>query len=62
MNKGGICDICHYAKQKRLPYSISSSRALHSFELLHMDIRGPYAISSIHGHKYFLTIVDDHST
>ena len=22
---------------------------------------GPYSISSIHGHKYFLTIVDDYS-
>ena len=22
---------------------------------------GPYALSSIHGHKYFLTIVDDYS-
>lgn len=26
-----------------------------------MDIWGPYSLHSIHKHKYFLTIVDDHS-
>nr|GLL16767.1 uncharacterized protein LOC109150247 [Ipomoea trifida] len=31
------------------------------FELLHMDIWGPYRVATIHGHLYFLTIVDDHS-
>lgn len=29
--------------------------------MLHMDIWGPYSVSSIHKHRYFLTIVDDHS-
>jgi len=29
--------------------------------LIHVDIWGPYLISSIHGHKYFLTIIDDYS-
>nr|KYP58589.1 Copia protein [Cajanus cajan] len=31
------------------------------FDLIHVDLWGPYSIPSIHGHKYFLTIVDDHS-
>nr|GLL46475.1 uncharacterized protein LOC109150247 [Ipomoea trifida] len=31
------------------------------FELLHMDIWGPYRVATTHGHLYFLTIVDDHS-
>nr|GLL38011.1 uncharacterized protein LOC109150247 [Ipomoea trifida] len=31
------------------------------FDLLHMDIWGPYKVATIHGHLYFLTIVDDHS-
>ena len=35
--------------------------ALHNFDLLHMDIWGPCSKTSMHGHKYFLTIVDDHS-
>ncbi|GAU40997.1 hypothetical protein TSUD_92220 [Trifolium subterraneum] len=39
----------------------SSSRATHCFELLHMDLWGPYSTPTLHGHKYFLTIVDDFS-
>jgi len=31
------------------------------FDLLHMDIWGPCSKPSMHGHKYFLTIVDNHS-
>ena len=31
------------------------------FELLHLDIWGPFHTLSIEGYKYFLTIVDDHS-
>ncbi|KAK2409531.1 putative mitochondrial protein [Trifolium repens] len=56
-----ICDVCHFAKQKKLPYASSKSHAKFFFELLHFDIWGPLAISSVHGHKYFLTIVDDFS-
>jgi len=29
--------------------------------LIHVDVWGLYSLSSIHGHKYFLTIVDDYS-
>jgi hypothetical protein len=56
-----VCDICHYAKHKKLPFSSSLSHASANFELLHMDIWGPLSTSSLHNHKYFLTIVDDHS-
>jgi len=56
-----VCDICHFAKHKKLPISNSSSHASTKFELLHLDIWGPLAIPSLHGHKYFLTIVDDFS-
>jgi len=59
--KNFVCDICHFAKQKHLPFSLSTSLASSNFELLHLDIWGPLFVSSIHGHVYFLTIVDDHS-
>jgi hypothetical protein len=32
------CDVCHLAKQRKLSYSPSVSRALETFHLLHMDI------------------------
>ena len=56
-----VCNTCHYAKHKKLPFSSSISHALHNFDLLHMDIWGPCSKISMHGHKYFLTIIDDHS-
>jgi hypothetical protein len=55
------CDVCHLSKQRRLPYSLSNSRASTYLELLHMDIWGPFSTPTPHGHKYFLTIVDDYS-
>jgi transposase InsO family protein len=55
------CDICHLSKQKKLPYSLSNNRASTCLELLHMDIWGPFSTHTPHGHKYFLTIVDDFS-
>jgi hypothetical protein len=55
------CDVCFYAKQKRLPFSLSSHVSKNNFDLVHMDIWGPLSVPSMLGYKYFLTIVDDKS-
>ncbi|WVZ13038.1 hypothetical protein V8G54_017568 [Vigna mungo] len=55
------CDTCHFAKHKKLPFSLSTSKSSQFFELLHADIWGPLNTISIDGHKYFLTLVDDFS-
>jgi len=52
-NKSFICDICHFAKQKKLPFPLSSSKSKKCFDLIHVDVWGPYSFTSIHGHKYF---------
>jgi len=44
-----ICDVCQFAKHKKLPFSTSSSHASSKFELLHCDIWGPLNVPSIHG-------------
>ena len=31
------------------------------FELIHLDIWGPFSVASVHGHRYFLTVIDDFS-
>ena len=31
------------------------------FELIHVYMWGPFGTSSIHGHQYFLTVLDDFS-
>lgn len=47
------------AKQTCLPFPTCNSKTVTTFDLVHMDIWGPLAVQSIHGHKYFLTVVDD---
>jgi hypothetical protein len=61
VDQTGICDICHLAKHRKLPYNNSFSRADKAYDVIHFDIWGPIAIKSIHGFSYFLTVVDDYS-
>jgi len=56
-----VCETCHFAKQKKLPFCISTKRAINKMDILHFDIWGPLSIMFIHGHSYFLTVVDDYS-
>jgi len=60
-NKYFIFDICHFAKQKNFHFLFSASKSKKYFYLIYVDVWGPYSLSSIHVHKYFLTIVDDYS-
>ncbi|XP_061360441.1 uncharacterized protein LOC133304424 [Gastrolobium bilobum] len=53
------CDVYHMAKQKKLSFSLSNVVSKNPFDLVHIDIWGPYFVSSIHGHCFLLTIVDD---
>ncbi|KAL4385094.1 hypothetical protein GQ457_15G024750 [Hibiscus cannabinus] len=55
------CDICHLAKHKRLPFPTSVSISDSVFDLVHLDVWGPFPVKSLYGHHYFLTIVDDKS-
>lgn len=40
-DEGSVCDICHYARQKKLFYNLSTNRASKCYELIHFDIWGP---------------------
>jgi len=48
--------------KKDFPFLLMHLNLKNFFDLIHVDLWEPYSISSIHGHKYFLTIVDDYST
>eukprot|EP00833_Pecoramyces_ruminatium_P004671 jgi/Orpsp1_1/1178703/evm.model.c7180000066417.1 len=54
------CPICSNSKLKSFPYKKFSNKSKSPFELLYMDLVGPVD-ESIHGNKYFLTILDDYS-
>ncbi|KAL0297014.1 UNVERIFIED_CONTAM: Retrovirus-related Pol polyprotein from transposon RE1 [Sesamum radiatum] len=55
------CMICPMAKQTRLPFATSSIQSKDVFELVHVDLWGPYKLPTLSGCHYFLTIVDDFS-
>ncbi|KAF3771845.1 Retrovirus-related Pol polyprotein from transposon TNT 1-94 [Nymphaea thermarum] len=61
LNDDYVCDACHRAKQTRLKFGLSEISTTHPFDLIHCDIWGPYAQSTISGAHYFLSIVDDYS-
>nr|GFB55724.1 ribonuclease H-like domain-containing protein [Tanacetum cinerariifolium] len=54
-----LCDTCNKAKQTREPFPLSDHKYSKIDELVHLDVWGPYKITSRDGFRYFLTIVDD---
>ncbi|KAL8153060.1 LOW QUALITY PROTEIN: hypothetical protein V2J09_010820 [Rumex salicifolius] len=59
--KSTFCDTCNRAKFHRLSFRSSNSKSLNTFDLLHMDLWGPFGVPNIRGERYFFTIVDDMS-
>ncbi|GJS31762.1 putative RNA-directed DNA polymerase [Tanacetum coccineum] len=55
------CDICHFSKQTREPFPLSDHTSESLGDLIHLDLWGPYRVTSREGYRYFLTIVDDFS-
>ncbi|XP_074364467.1 uncharacterized protein LOC141705373 [Apium graveolens] len=56
-----ICVTCPMAKFTKLPFTLSDSHAHKIFDLVHIDIWGPYKVCTKGNMKYFMTIVDDKS-
>ena len=55
------CKVCHLAKQKPLPFDVSNIVTHSPFELIRLDIWGPFHHLTHEGYCYLLTIVDDFS-
>ncbi|KAL2904103.1 Retrovirus-related Pol polyprotein from transposon TNT 1-94 [Bienertia sinuspersici] len=60
-NSGEVCLTCPLGKFTKLPYKLSRSRAKQILEMIHIDIWGPYKVATRRGHRFFLTLVDDHT-
>ncbi|KAL0379327.1 UNVERIFIED_CONTAM: Retrovirus-related Pol polyprotein from transposon RE2 [Sesamum radiatum] len=54
-------DVCHLAKQQRLPFPVSDSHVTSVFDLIRIDIWGPYKQPTPSNCSSFLTIVDHYS-
>ena len=55
------CESCVFAKMHKDPFPSSISHATTSFDLLHVDLWGPYKQPCLTSATYFLTLLDDHS-
>ncbi|KAM1425821.1 hypothetical protein TB2_017749 [Malus domestica] len=55
------CEVCHFSKQTRLPFDVSSTKSCKPFEIVHSDVWGPAPLVSFDGFRYFVTFVDDFS-
>ncbi|KAJ0482332.1 putative RNA-directed DNA polymerase [Helianthus annuus] len=55
------CEICHGAKQVRVPFPLSEHKTKSLGDIIHLDVWGPYKVTSRDGFKYFLAVVDDYS-
>ncbi|XP_019235872.1 PREDICTED: uncharacterized protein LOC109216195 [Nicotiana attenuata] len=53
------CCVCPSAKLTRTPFPHSSIKSAGAFDLIHVDVWGPYKTATFDGNKYFLTVVDD---
>lgn len=60
-NAPQICLTCPMSKFAKLPFTDSQSHASSAFELIHLDIWGPYKLPYNGKYRFFLTLVDDHS-
>jgi len=49
------------AKFHRMPFSRSTSIATRPFDLVHMDLWGPYKTIDLYGTQYFLIVLDDYA-
>lgn len=55
------CVVGHKAKEQRLAFPVSSNVSSDIFELIHVDVWGPYNKKSISNTRLILTVVDDFS-
>lgn len=55
------CDVCIHAKQSRATFPNSLNKTTSVFELVHVDLWGPYRTPALCGSTYVLTIWDDFS-
>ncbi|GJS99232.1 putative RNA-directed DNA polymerase [Tanacetum coccineum] len=60
-NDLGHCEICQKSKQTREPFPLSEHKSSVLAELVHLDLWGPYKVTSKEGFRFFLTIVDDYT-
>lgn len=60
-NTSTTCLTCPLARFTKLPFPTSESNTSAAFDLVHLDIWGPYKANTKGTCRYFFTLVDDHT-
>lgn len=55
------CVTCVKGKQARLSFKVDGTRATELLQLVHSDVCGPMATTSMGGARYYITFIDDYS-
>ncbi|PKU71144.1 Retrovirus-related Pol polyprotein from transposon TNT 1-94 [Dendrobium catenatum] len=55
------CVSCKMCKSHKLPFDLSTNRTNKPLQLLHSDVWGPSPVTTHHGFRYYLLIIDDYS-
>lgn len=58
-NHSDLCKIYPLAKQKRISFPSNPHLSKAPFDLIHIDVWGPFQTPTHDGYKYFFTLVDD---
>jgi transposase InsO family protein len=56
-----LCEPCVMSKQHRRPFPSSDTKTTRPVELVHMDVCGAMAVTSLGGSKYLATFLDDYT-
>ena len=54
-----FCNACQYGKQAKQSFKSIETKTSTALELIHSDLWGPTPIPSTHGHKYYISFVDE---
>ena len=56
-----VCKACQFGKQSRNSFPQERNVCKKPLEVVHTDVWGPKKIASIHGSKYYVSFINDHT-
>ena len=56
-----VCAACQFGKQSKGSFPHECNVCKKPLEVIHSDVWGPKDTASMHGSKYYVTFIDDHT-
>ena len=61
INHEGVCKRCAQGKNTKNPFPSINNKEKGLLEIVHSDVCGPMSTTSLRGHAYYVSFIDDHS-